>query len=255
MKENQFNLSGKTALVTGCKRGIGKAIAIALAKAGAGIVGVSASLNPNGSEVDREVKANGQEFTGYQCDFSDREALYSFIKKVQSENERIDILVNNAGTILRKPAAEHPDEYWDKVLEVNLTAPFILSREFGKKMLEQKSGKIIFIASLLTFQGGILIPGYAASKGGIGQLTMALSNEWASSGVNVNAIAPGYIATDNTAALREDSVRNESILSRIPAGRWGKPDDLIGAAVFLASDASDYINGTILTVDGGWMGR
>lgn len=255
MKENQFTLSGKTALITGCKRGIGKAIAIAMAEAGADIVGVSASLSPNGSEVEKDVEATGRKFTGYQCDFSNRSALYRFIKEVQSNNQKIDILVNNAGTILRKPAAEHPDEYWDKVIEVNLTAPFILSREFGKRMLEQESGKIIFIASLLTFQGGILIPGYAASKGGVGQLTMALSNEWASSGVNVNAIAPGYIATDNTAALREDSVRNESILGRIPAGRWGKPDDLVGAAVFLASEASNYINGTIITVDGGWMGR
>lgn len=252
---NGNSLKGKTALVTGCKRGIGKAIAIGLAEAGADIIGVSASLSPSGSDVEKEVMAQGRKFIGYQCDFSDRKALYAFIEDVQSDNAEVDILVNNAGTILRKPAAEHPDEYWDKVLEVNLTAPFILSREFGKKMLEQKSGKIIFIASLLTFQGGILIPGYAASKGGIGQLTMALSNEWAASGVNVNAIAPGYIATDNTAALREDSVRNDSILSRIPAGRWGKPDDLVGAAIFLASETSNYINGTVITVDGGWMGR
>ncbi|HKJ45407.1 MAG TPA: SDR family NAD(P)-dependent oxidoreductase [Balneolales bacterium] len=251
----EYNLKGKTALVTGCKRGIGKAIATGLAKAGADIIGVSATMSPNGSEVEKKVESEGQIFTGYQCDFSDRNALYSFIKKVQSANPVVDILVNNAGTIKRKPAAEHPDEYWDEVMEVNLTAPFILSREFGKKMVERKSGKIIFIASLLTFQGGILIPGYAASKGGIGQLTMALSNEWASSGVNVNAIAPGYIATDNTAALREDETRNESIINRIPAGRWGEPADLVGAATFLASEASKYINGTIITVDGGWMGR
>ncbi len=248
-------LKGKTALVTGCKRGIGKAIAVGLAKAGADIIGVSASLSPEGSEVEDEVVAAGRKFIGYQSDFSDRNAIYAFIKKVKAEVHGVNILINNAGTILRKPAAEHPDEYWDKVLEVNLTAPFILSREFGKEMLKQRSGKIIFIASLLTFQGGILVPGYAASKGGIGQLTMALSNEWSPSGVNVNAIAPGYIATDNTSALREDSARNDSILSRIPAGRWGKPDDLIGAAIFLASDASNYINGIIITVDGGWMGR
>lgn len=252
--KDQFNLSGKTALVTGCKRGIGKAIAVGLAEAGADVVGVSASLSLSDSDVEKEVSSLGRNFKGFQCDFADRKALYGFISEVQSEFS-IDILVNNAGTILRKPAAEHPDEYWDKVLEVNLTAPFILSREFGRKMLEKNSGKIIFIASLLTFQGGILVPGYAASKGGIGQLTMALSNEWASKGVNVNSIAPGYIATDNTAALRSDAIRNEAIRSRIPAGRWGNPKDLVGAALFLASSASDYVNGTVLTVDGGWMGR
>jgi 2-deoxy-D-gluconate 3-dehydrogenase len=164
-------------------------------------------------------------------------------------------LVNNAGTIRRAPAAQHTDEDWDKVIEVNLSAQFVLARELGKLMLARGRGKIIFIASLLSFQGGITIPGYAASKGGIAQLTMALSNEWAGKGVNVNAIAPGYIETDNTTALRADSVRSKAILDRIPAGRWGRPEDLQGAAVFLASHASDYVNGTILTVDGGWMGR
>ena len=167
----------------------------------------------------------------------------------------IDILVNNAGTIRRAPVATHSDEDWDKVLEVNLSAQFILTREIGKSMLARGRGKVIFIASLLTFQGGITVPGYAASKGGIGQLTMALSNEWAGKGVNVNAIAPGYIETDNTTALRADAARSKAILDRIPAGRWGRPEDLQGAAVFLASSASDYVNGTILTVDGGWMGR
>ena len=156
---------------------------------------------------------------------------------------------------MRKPAAEHPDEYWDQVIEVNLNAQFIISREIGKGMIAQGSGKIIFTASLLTFQGGITVPGYAASKGAIGQLTMALSNEWASKGINVNAIAPGYIATDNTQALREDTDRNESILSRIPANRWGEPEDFKGPLVFLASEASRYMNGSIITVDGGWMGR
>lgn len=252
---DDFSLQGKTALVTGSKRGIGKSIAIGLAEAGADIVGVSATLEPNGSEVQKEVEAIGRQFTGYRCDFSNRKALYSFIEEVNAKHDAIDILVNNAGTIKRKPAAEHPDEYWDETIEVNLTAPFILSREFGKKMLERGAGKIIFIASLLTFQGGILIPDYASSKGGIGRLTMALSNEWAAKGVNVNAIAPGYIATDNTAPLRADEVRSEAILSRIPAGRWGQPRDLAGAAVFLASPLSNYINGTIITVDGGWMGR
>lgn len=250
-----FDLKGKTALVTGCKRGIGKAIAEGLAEAGADILGVSASLELSGSEVEKSVTGKGRKFKGYQCDFSDRKSLYGFIEKVTSENPQIDILFNNAGTILRKPAAEHPDEYWDTVIEVNLNSQFIISRELGKKMVERGYGKIIFTASLLTFQGGITVPGYAASKGAIGQLTMALSNEWASKGVNVNSIAPGYIATDNTQALRDDPDRSEAILSRIPAGRWGKPEDFIGPAVFLASKASDYMNGSIVTVDGGWMGR
>jgi 2-deoxy-D-gluconate 3-dehydrogenase len=168
---------------------------------------------------------------------------------------RIDILVNNAGTIMRKPAAEHPDEFWDKVIEVNLNAQFILSREIGKEMIARGEGKIVFTASMLTFQGGITVPGYAASKGGIGQLTKALANEWAGKGVNVNAIAPGYIATDNTAALQADEKRSKSILERIPAGRWGTPEDLAGAVVFLCSPAAAYLHGTILMVDGGWLGR
>ena len=251
----QFELTGKTALVTGCKRGIGKAMSLALAEAGADIIGVSATLEHEGSKVEQEVKALGRSFKGYQADFADRKAVYAFIEKVKSETKIIDILVCNAGTILRKPAAEHPDEYWDTVMEVNINAPFILAREFGKDMIERGKGKIIFTASLLTFQGGINVPGYAASKGAVGQLTMALSNEWASKGVNVNAIAPGYIATDNTEALREDPERSKSILSRIPAGRWGTAEDMKGATLFLASAASDYVNGIVLTVDGGWMGR
>lgn len=251
----QFELHGKTALVTGCKRGIGKAMTLALAEAGADIVGVSASLEAEGSKVEEEVKALGRSFSGYQADFADRKQVYAFIEKVKTNHPVIDILVCNAGTILRKPAAEHPDEYWDTVLEVNLNAPFILAREFGKDMLAREKGKIIFTASLLTFQGGINVPGYAASKGAIGRLTMALSNEWAAKGVNVNAIAPGYIATDNTEALREDAERSKGILSRIPAGRWGTAEDMMGATLFLASSASDYVNGIVLTVDGGWMGR
>jgi 2-deoxy-D-gluconate 3-dehydrogenase len=250
-----FRLDGKTALVTGCRRGIGRAMANALAEAGADIVGVSASLEAHGSEIEQEITATGRNFTGYACDFSNRQALYAFIEQVKADFPRIDILINNAGTILRKPAIEHPDEYWDQVIEVNLNAQFILSREIGKEMVKRGYGKIVFTASLLTFQGGILVPGYSASKGGIGQLTKALANEWASHGVNVNAIAPGYIATDNTAALRADEARNKAILERIPAGRWGNPDDFKGAALFLSSSASDYVHGTILTVDGGWMGR
>ena len=252
---DKFSLAGKTALVTGCKRGIGKAIAIELAKAGANIVGVSATLEKSGSSVEQEVLALGKTFTAYQCDFSDRASVYDFINAVNSDHSAIDILINNAGTILREPAATHPDEFWDKVIEVNLNAQFVLAREFGKQMLDRKQGKIIFTASLLSFQGGITVPGYAASKGGVAQLTKALANEWASSGVNVNAIAPGYIATDNTQALRDDPVRSKSILDRIPAGRWGDPADIAGAAVFLSSSAADYIHGHILAVDGGWLAR
>ena len=251
---DKFDLSGKTALVTGCRRGIGRAFAQGLAEAGADIVGVSASLAP-GSEVEEDVAALGRSFRPYACDFSDRDALWVFIEQVKADVAQIDILVNNAGTILREPAADHPDEYWDKVIEVNLNAQFVLSREFGKEMVARGRGKIVFTASLLSFQGGITVPGYAAAKGGIATLTMALSNEWAGKGVNVNAIAPGYIATDNTEALRSDSVRSEQILTRIPQGRWGQPDDLKGACVFLCSDAANYVNGTTLTVDGGWMGR
>lgn len=250
-----FSLKGKTALVTGCKRGIGKAMAEALAEAGADIIGVSANLELTESEVSIKIKSLGRVFHGYQCDFGDRNALLSFTEQVLKEHPTIDILVNNAGTILRKPAAEHPDEYWDDVIAVNQTAPFILTREIGKGMIERGSGKVIFTASLLTFQGGINVPGYAASKGAIGQLTKAFANEWASKGINVNAIAPGYIATDNTTALREDEGRSRSIMERIPAGRWGEPDDFKGPVVFLASDASSYMHGHILTVDGGWMGR
>lgn len=252
---SKFSLAGKTALVTGSKRGIGKGMAIALAAAGADIIGVSASLQPEGSDVEKEVKALGRKFKGYTCDFSDRKALYEFIAQVKSDFPKIDILVNNAGTILRKPAAEHPDEMWDKVIEVNLNAQFILTREIGKDMVARGEGKIVFTASLLTFQGGITVPGYAASKGAIGQLTMAFANEWAGKGVNVNAIAPGYIATDNTAALRADEVRSEQILTRIPAGRWGTPEDFAGPIVFLCSEAASYMHGSIMLVDGGWMGR
>ena len=253
--KNPFDLTGKIALVTGCKRGIGMAMAIGLAEAGADIIGVSANLELAGSQVSTSVKALGRKFKAYQADFSNRDSLYAFIKQLKADYPRIDILVNNAGTIKRNPAAEHSDEFWDEVVEVNLSSQFILSREIGSTMLANGGGKIIFTASLLSFQGGINVPGYAASKGGIARLTMALANEWAGKGVNVNAIAPGYISTDNTAALREDKDRSSSILGRIPAGRWGEPEDFKGPVVFLASEAANYVHGTILTVDGGWMGR
>ncbi len=250
---NKFKLDGRTALVTGGNRGIGQSYALALAQAGADIVTVS--YESDFSETEKLITGTGRKFKSYVSDFADREDLYKFIKNVKSDFEKVDILVNNAGTILRKPIAEHPDEYWDKVIEINLTSQFVLTREFGKDMVERGYGKVVFIASLLSFQGGILVPGYAASKGGVKQLTMAFANEWASKGVTVNAIAPGYIATDNTKPLREDPVRNKAILDRIPAGRWGTPEDLMGTVVFLCSDASNYLNGSVITVDGGWMGR
>jgi 2-deoxy-D-gluconate 3-dehydrogenase len=250
-----FDLTGKVALITGCDRGIGLAMATGLAEAGADIIGVSRSMPLQGSETEKAVHQLGRKFSPYSADLGDRSSLYAFINQVKKEHSRIDILFNNAGIILREPAATHPDEYWDKVLSINLDAQFILAREFGKEMMERGSGKIVFTASLLTFQGGINVPGYAASKGAVGSLVKALANEWAGRGVNVNAIAPGYISTDNTTALRADADRSKSILDRIPAGRWGDPDDFKGPAVFLASSASDYVNGTVLTVDGGWMGR
>lgn len=249
-----FDLSGKKALITGCDKGIGKAYAMALAEAGADIIGASRSLEKD-SKIETEITALGKKFIAYKVDLSNRSDVYNFIQKVKEENAIIDILVNNAGTIMRKPAAEHPDEYWDKVIDVNLNAQFILTREFGKDMIERGNGKIVFTCSMLSYQGGINVPGYTASKSAVAGLVKALANEWAGKGVNVNGIAPGYIATDNTQALREDALRNKSILERIPANRWGIPDDLKGAIVFLCSDASSYVNGTILNVDGGWMGR
>jgi 2-deoxy-D-gluconate 3-dehydrogenase len=251
----QFDLTGKTALVTGCNKGIGKGMALGLAEAGANIIGVSATLELSGSAIEKEVNALGRTFKAYQADLSNRESIYSFLGKLLKENSVIDILVNNAGTIMRAPAAEHPDEYWDRVIDINLNAQFIIAREIGKHMLHNGKGKIIFTCSLLSFQGGILVPSYAASKGAIASLVKALANEWAGKGLNVNGIAPGYIATDNTEALRNDPERSQSILSRIPSNRWGEAEDFKGAVVYLASEASNYVQGERLTVDGGWMGR
>ena len=250
-----FSLAGQRALVTGCSRGIGQALAVGLAEAGADIIGVSASLPPSGSDTERLVRALGRDFRAYQADFGQRAQVDAFLTRVQQDFPRIDILVNNAGTIRRAPAAAHADTDWDEVLAINLDAPFRLARAIGGRMVQQGAGKIIFTASLLTFQGGINVPGYAASKGAIGSLVKALANEWAGRGVSVNALAPGYVATNNTAALRQDADRSQSILGRIPAGRWGTPADFKGPIVFLASAASNYVHGTILTVDGGWMGR
>lgn len=251
---SSVDLAGRTALVTGARRGIGKATAIALAAAGADIVGVSASLEP-ASEVETAVESHGRSFRAYRCDFADRSQVYELLSKLDREVEQIDILVNNAGTIGRVPAVDHPDDLWDRILEVNLTAPFVLTRELGRKMLELGSGKVVFVASLLSFQGGINIPSYTASKSGIAGLTRAFANEWAGRGVNVNAVAPGYVATDNTQALRDDSDRYEQILTRIPAGRWAEAEDIAGGIVFLCSPAADYVHGVVLPVDGGWLGR
>lgn len=252
---NLFDLTGKTALVTGANKGIGKAMALGLAEAGADIIGVSGSIELEGSEVSRAVEGLGRRFWAYRADLTDRDALYGMIGRVKLAHPIIDILVNNAGMILRQPAAEHSDVYWDRVLSINLDAAFILAREFGKEMIGRGSGKVVFTCSLLSFQGGINVPGYAASKGALASLVKALANEWASKGVNVNGIAPGYISTDNTEALRNDPVRSRSILDRIPAARWGEADDFKGPVVFLSSAAAAYVHGTILTVDGGWMGR
>jgi 2-deoxy-D-gluconate 3-dehydrogenase len=248
-----FRLDGKAALVTGCRRGIGQAVAVALAEAGADVIGVNQS--DEGPETAGLVRSRGRRYQGHVCDLGSRPALYALVARLRAEHPPLDILVNNAGLIRRREAVEHPDEDWDRVLEVNLTAPFILSRELGRDMVARGRGKIVFTASLLSFQGGVLVPGYAASKGGVAQLAKALANEWAGKGVNVNAVAPGYIATDNTAALRADPERHRSILERIPAGRWGRPEDGAGAVVFLCSAAADYVHGHVLAVDGGWLGR
>lgn len=248
-----FNLTGKTAVVTGSDKGIGKAMAVALAEAGANVIGTSRS--GDSGAVQQAVEQTGRSYQHYNVDFSDRDQIYAFTRQLFNDVPRIDVLVNNAGTILRKPASEHPDEYWDQVIQINLTAQFILGRELGKHMIAHGSGKIIFICSLLSFQGGITVPGYTASKSGLAGLVRAFSNEWAAKGIGVNGIAPGYIATDNTSALREDPERNTSILQRIPAARWGTPEDLKGPVQFLAGKGSDYVNGTILFVDGGWMSR
>lgn len=250
-----FRVDNKIALVTGSSRGIGFSAAVALAESGADIIGVSSKPEAPGSALEKAVTAAGRKYYSYQCDLTDRDSIYAFVKKVKEDHPRIDILINNAGHIMRAPAAEHPDDYWDTIIDINLNAQFILTREIGKRMIEQGYGKIVFTCSLLSFQGGINVPGYAASKGAIASLLKAFANEWARFGVTVNGVAPGYIATDNTQQLRADENRNTAILARIPANRWGTPEDLAGAFVFLSSPASDYMNGSIITVDGGWMGR
>ncbi|RAG84140.1 2-deoxy-D-gluconate 3-dehydrogenase [Streptacidiphilus pinicola] len=252
---NPFDLTGKHAVVTGARRGIGRAMARALAEAGADVIGISANLEESGSEVEKDVTAAGRAFEAIRADFADPAAVAALGRALTERERPVDILVNNAGTIRRAPAADHPAADWDLVLQVNLTAQFALAQVVGGAMVRRGQGKIIFTASLLSFQGGITVPGYTTAKHGVAGLTKALANEWAAHGVNVNAIAPGYIATDNTQALQDDPARSAAILDRIPAGRWGRADDLGGTTVFLASPASDYVHGTVLPVDGGWLGR
>jgi 2-deoxy-D-gluconate 3-dehydrogenase len=250
---DSFGLSGKTALVTGSSRGLGAGIALALAEAGAQVALHGSQSAPQATQ--KLIAKTGARSIALSADVSDESACSRLIEQVMAEFGRIDILVNNAGTIRRAPAADHSMEDWHTVLGTNLTSVFRLTQAAGRHMLAQGSGKVINIASMLTFQGGVFVPSYAAAKGGVGQLTKAFANEWASKGVNVNAIAPGYMETDNTAVLRKDADRSRQILERIPAGRWGLPSDLAGAAVFLASAASDYVHGHILAVDGGWLAR
>jgi 2-dehydro-3-deoxy-D-gluconate 5-dehydrogenase len=249
-----FQLNGKNALVTGSRRGLGAAIAVALAKAGAN-VGCHGRETTKASCCD-EIAAAGRKTFYFSGDLKEPKTCASLIERAISEFGALDILVNNAGVIRRAPAVEYPVEFWDETIAVHLTAAFRLSQLAGRHMLERGAGgKIVNIASLLSFQGGIFVPAYAAAKGGLAQLTKAFANEWASKGINVNAIAPGYMVTDSTAALREDAARKRQLLERIPAGRWGKPEDVAGAAVFLCSRASDYVHGHLLVVDGGWLGR
>lgn len=249
-----FSLEGKVALVTGVGRGLGQAMTLGLAEAGADIAGLY--LN-NYQETQAQVKALGRRFLPVQCDLSQATVadLEDVVTKVAHELGGLDILVNNAGIIRRAPAIEHSEQYWDEVLQVNLKAVFFLSQAAAKAMVERGGGKIVHIASMLSYHGGILVPSYTAAKSAVAGLTRAMANEWAAKGINVNAIAPGYMATDNTAPLRADPVRNPAILARIPAGRWGEPDDLKGAVVFLSSAAADYMHGAIVPVDGAWLAR
>jgi 2-dehydro-3-deoxy-D-gluconate 5-dehydrogenase len=251
---DSFRLDGKNALVTGSDKGLGAGIALALAEAGANVAFHARKTAPDA--LMEQVRAMGRKTTFIPCDLRDTQACVGVVEQAIAAFGSLDIAVNNAGTIRRGPAADFTLEDWDEVIAVNLTSVFRVAQAAGRHMIERgKRGKIVNIASMLSFQGGITVPAYAAAKGGVAQLTKALANEWASKGINVNAIAPGYMATDNTSALRADPVRNRQIVERIPAARWGEPSDLAGAAVFLCSAASDYVHGHVLVVDGGWLGR
>ncbi|MAS34130.1 MAG: 2-deoxy-D-gluconate 3-dehydrogenase [Anaerolineaceae bacterium] len=251
---DMFRLDGQVALVTGVGRGLGQAMAVALAEAGADIAGL---YNTRYQDTQTQIETLGRQFLPIQADLQQAgpDELNKVVEQVVDQFDRLDILVNNAGIILRSPAMEYPADDWNAVLNVNLNAAFYLSQAAARVMQGQGKGKIIQIASLLSFQGGIFVPAYAAAKSGLAGLTKALANEWAPLGINVNAIAPGYIATDNTAALQADATRNAAILGRIPVGRWGQPEDLKGLTLYLASSASDYMHGSIINIDGGWLGR
>jgi 2-deoxy-D-gluconate 3-dehydrogenase len=253
--QTSFALDGRTALVTGASRGLGMAIAEGLAGAGADIIGVSANQPASGSEIQGRVEGAGRRFSGRACDFADRQQTRELVDWLDDQGHQVDILINNAGIIRRAPVVGHSDADWDAVLEVNLTAPFVLTRELAKPMIARGHGKVVFVTSILGFQGGVTVPGYASTKSAIIGLTKALANEWAGQGVNVNAIAPGYVRTDNTQVLQDDPERSEAIRTRIPAGDWGTPDQIAGAAIYLSSPAADYVHGSVVTVDGGWMGR
>jgi 2-deoxy-D-gluconate 3-dehydrogenase len=251
--ESLFGLEGLLAVVTGANRGIGLAIADCLAAAGADIIGVGSGRPDGDREVRAAVEGRGRKFVAVAADLADREQVAALAADLAARD--VDILVNNAGTIRRAPAAEHADVDFDHVVDVNLRATFVLSREVGRAMVGRGSGKIVNTASMLSFQGGVLVPGYASSKSAVAGLTKALANEWADKGVNVNAVAPGYVATANTSDLREDPVRSRAILDRIPAGRWAEAADIAGAVLFLCSRAADYVHGAVLPVDGGWLAR
>jgi 2-dehydro-3-deoxy-D-gluconate 5-dehydrogenase len=250
--KNSFDLTGKVAIVTGGFQGLGRGMAIGLAEAGADVVLVD---RQEALETAGVIQSLGRRTLTIAADLMSIEPIPAIVQKTVDTFGKVDILINNAGTIRRTPAIDYSEKDWDEVMAVNSKTVFFFSQAVGRDMMKRKSGKIINIASLLSFQGGIIVPAYAASKGAVAQVTKALANEWSAHGININAIAPGYMATDNTKALRADAVRSKAILDRIPAGRWGTPEDLAGVAVFLASSASDYVNGHVLVVDGGWLAR
>ncbi|AYF97306.1 SDR family oxidoreductase [Protaetiibacter intestinalis] len=252
---DDFRLDGRLALVTGASRGIGAAIAVALAEAGADVVGVSRTMTPDGGDTGAAVRAAGREFTGIAAELSDARGVEALLLELATLDRPVDILVNNAGIAERNPAESHGDAQWEAVLAVNLHAPFLLARELGRGMLERGHGRILFLSSMNAFQGGRNVVGYAASKAGVGGIVRALANEWSDRGVTVNAIAPGYVETELTLGADGDPERIAALTPRIPVGRWARPRDLAGAAVFLASDASAYVTGVTLPVDGGWLVR
>jgi len=251
---SMFSLSGKTALVTGASRGLGQAIALGLAKAGADVV-CSSSREGGANDTVKQIETLGRNSWDIEADLSDSSKVIALAERAEACASGVDILVNSGGTIERAPATEFPFDSWQKVIDVNLSSTFLLSQRIGAAMIERGKGKIVCIASMLSYSGGITVPAYTASKHGVVGVTKALANEWASKGLQINAIAPGYFRTDNTHALQNDAVRNAEIEKRIPSGEWGEPEQLVGAAIFLSSSASDYVNGHVLAVDGGWLAR